>query len=177
MHPLQSKRNSLDKRWMIKDAKSYRCHINVEYRSSNSLRDDDKKIFWFFFQFNDRALFHLFVERETEELLVCNKWLKLVSSSQQQQLLPLMLPVCLRERVLSAKPRAGPKRPTPPRTTHTHTWHTTSDVILQCRHFLHLISLFNRLIRWHTSTAVFIHLTGLFSIILIKGHHPKRPGI
>ena len=32
-----------------------------------------KKYSDFFFQFNDRALFHLFVERETEELLVCNK--------------------------------------------------------------------------------------------------------
>lgn len=42
-------------------------------RTSNSLRDDDKKYSDFFFQFNDRALFHLFVERETEELLVCNK--------------------------------------------------------------------------------------------------------
>ena len=79
--------------------------------------------------------------------------------------------------------RAGLKRETPsraettpPRTT-LHTLGTASDVILQCRHFLHLISLFNRLIRWHTSTAVFIHLTGLFSIILIKGHHPKRPEI
>ena len=43
-------------------------------RSSNSFeRDDDKKKILIFFQFNDRALFHLFVERETEELLVCNK--------------------------------------------------------------------------------------------------------
>ena len=46
----------------------------VGNRSSNSLKEMMiKKYSDFFFQFNDRALFHLFVERETEELLVCNK--------------------------------------------------------------------------------------------------------
>ena len=75
--------------------------------------------------------------------------------------------------------RAGLKRETPsraettpPRTT-LHTLGTASDVILQCRHFLHLISLFNRLIRLHRHRSL-IYFTGLFAST-IKGH-PKRPG-